>query len=314
LGADDADRHIRNADIALYEAKSSGRGCARLFDQAMRSRLEDRVRLEGELRAATVNKDFHLVYQPIVQLKTGRIEFVEALIRWDHREQGVVSPSDFIPIAEETGLINEIGAWCMQTALEQFSQWKKCFPLEAPQGININIARQQLIRPRFFEQVTEVVAANHISPSQVHLEITESEMMQDLDFSVEVMRRLRQVGFKIHIDDFGTGYSSLACLNQFPVDTLKIDRSLIANITTDRYAAKLVEFVLRLAQETNVSVIAEGIELDDQARMLEKWGCQFGQGYLMARPMVGESFIPFAKSWNLQHNTGRMRPRRTIRS
>lgn len=297
----EADDLIRNADIALYEAKASGRACSRVFDTHMRERVERRVEIECELRRATERKEFHLVYQPIVNLSTGRFESVEALIRWDHPVRGVVSPAEFIPIAEETGLINDIGEWCMQNAFRQFAKWQRESPVNAPKSINVNIARQQLLRPRFFEQVAEIASAEGLSPSQIHLEITESEIMSEPEVSISVLKTLRDAGFKIDIDDFGTGYSSLACLSQFPVDTLKIDRGLIAHITHDRYSAKLVEFVLRLAQETNIKVVAEGIELLEQSTLLNAWGCELGQGFLMARPMKAELILTFADKWNREH-------------
>lgn len=304
---------VRNSDVALYEAKSAGRDCTRLFDLQMQERRLNRVALKNDLRIAVSNRDFHLVYQPIVELSSGRIHSVEALIRWDHPERGVVSPAEFIPLAEETGLINEIGLWCMEEAFEQFSKWKLEIPLDAPESISVNLARQQLLKPRFAEQVLDIAKLYGVSPEKVHLEVTESEMMVDLNVSTEAMRCLRKSGFKIHVDDFGTGYSSLACLNQFPIDTLKLDRSLIANLTTQRYARKLVEFVLRLAKETNVSLIAEGIETQDQYDLLVEWGCQFGQGYLIARPMLGESYPSFASTWNRKHPSSSLALNRVLR-
>ena len=292
---------VQKSDIALYEAKSAGRDCVRLFDRKMQERLLHRVSLESSLRSAVSNRDFHLVYQPIVDLSSGRIDSVEALIRWDHPEHGVVSPGEFIPLAEETGLINEIGSWCMEEAFQQFSAWKRTIPCDAPKSISVNLARQQLLQPRFAEQVLRIANKCGVFPENVHLEVTESEVMLDLNISLEAMRSLRQSGFKIHMDDFGTGHSSLACLNQFPIDTLKLDRSLIANITTQLHARKLVEFVVRLAKETNVSLVAEGIEIQDQYDLLIEWGCQFGQGYLIARPMPGESYSSFAIAWNRNH-------------
>jgi len=300
---------VQMSDIALYEAKAEGRDCVRLFDRQMQDRLHHRASLESSLRTAVTNREFHLVYQPIVDLSSGRIDSVEALIRWDHPEHGVVSPGEFIPLAEETGLINEIGRWCMEEAFQQFSAWKRMIPLEAPKCISVNLARQQLLQPGFAEQVLAIAKKHGVSAKSVHLEVTESEMMIDVNVSTEAMSSLRRSGFKIHVDDFGTGYSSLACLNQFPIDTLKLDRSLIANITTHAYSRKLVEFVLRLAKETNVSLIAEGIETQEQYDLLIEWGCQFGQGYLIARPMPGESYSSFASVWNRKHPSRALMPK-----
>jgi len=301
---------MQKSDIALYQAKSAGRDCVMLFDRQMQERLQHRESLERSLRIAVDNRDFHLVYQPIIDLGSGRIDSVEALIRWDHPEHGVVSPGEFIPLAEEIGLINEIGRWCMEEAFQQLSAWKRTIPCDAPKCISVNVARQQLLQPRFAEQVLEIANKHGVSPKNVHLEVSESEMMIDVNISTEAMRSLRKYGFKIHVDDFGTGYSSLACLNQFPIDTLKLDRSLIANITTQPYSRKLVEFVLRLAKETNVSLIAEGIETQEQHDLLIEWGCQFGQGYLIARPMPGESYSSFASVWNRKHSSSVLIPNR----
>ena len=307
-GSIQAEDLVQKSDIALYAAKSEGRDCIRLFDRQMQERVQHRASLESSLRTAVSNSDFHLVYQPIVDLSSGRIDSMEALIRWDHPEHGVVSPGEFIPLAEEIGLINEIGRWCMEEAFQQFSAWKRTIPFEAPKCISVNLARQQLLQPGFAEQVLEIAKKHGVSPKNIHLEVTESEMMIDVNVATEAMRSLRRSGFKIHVDDFGTGYSSLACLNQFPVDTLKLDRSLIANITTQPYSRKLVEFVLRLAKETNVSLIAEGIETQEQYDLLIEWGCQFGQGYLIARPMPGESYSSFASAWNRKHPSRALMP------
>jgi len=306
-----SDDLVRLADIALNEAKKAGRSCSRLFDQGMRENCEHQFRLEAELRKAVLNKDFHLVYQPIIELASGRIDSVEALIRWDHPEHGVVSPAEFIPISEDTGLIKEIGDWCMETAFLQFADWKRNIPRDAPKSISVNIARQQLSQPNFSERVRAIAKSTGVSTQCVNLEITESELMVNLSVAIEALTNLRNQGFKIHVDDFGTGYSSLACLNQFPIDVLKLDRSIIADIASRRYPAKLVEFVLRLARETDVSVIAEGIETQQQLDLLTGWRCRFGQGFLIARPMIAESFAGFAHTWNGKHLAPIVMPRRT---
>ncbi len=292
-----AEELILRADIALSAAKHAGRNCWKIFDDAMQERFEHRVALEQDLRTACQQKQFHLVYQPIVSLKTKQLHSVEALLRWDHPELGLVSPSEFIPLAESTGLIAPIGEWCMQAAFEQFARWRREEPICCPRAIHVNLSRKQLLQPSFVEQVCTYARREKLPFHCIHLEVTESEIMSNLAQAIQVLKEMRRCGFKIDIDDFGTGYSSLACLSQFPVDTIKLDRSLIADICTKSFSAKLVELVIKLGSENGITVIAEGIETDSQEHKLNELQCQFAQGFLFARPLHAESLLAFAKSW-----------------
>lgn len=286
---------IRDADIAMYEAKDAGRGCFRIFDAPMGRRAMRRWQIDSDLRKAIDGKQFFLQYQPIVCLKTGFVESVEALIRWKHPEFGIISPNDFIPMAEETGLIVSIGEWVMRTACKQFARWQEQDIGSTPNQISINLSRQQLVQPLFSKAFRDCVAECGIDVSRIHLEITESEVMNDLKASVEAIQELRAIGAKIDLDDFGTGYSSLACLHQLPIDVLKLDRSLVSNLEKGGQYSKLVDLVLKLLSETSVAVIAEGIETEQQLHQLQLLRCPLGQGYLFSKPLNAECVQAFVR-------------------
>ena len=200
----------------------------------------------------------------------------------------------------------------MVTPVSHLINWRRIANRNAPNSISINIARQQLLSPRFFEHVVAITKGAKVDPKRVHLEITETGIMEMPRESIEVMKAFRCAGFKIDLDDFGTGYSSLSCISQFPIDIIKIDRSIIRNIATDTSSAKLVNFVLRLAEETMVSVVAEGIEQREQMDLLKSWGCDFGQGYLIAKPMPAESVLAFVNRYSHQRSDSRIKPRRIL--
>ena len=284
---------IRDADIAMYEAKEAGRDCFRVFDTTMRSRALQRWQIDTDLRQAITLNQFRLQYQPIVNLKTGLVESVEALIRWDHPKRGLISPLDFIPVAEETGLIVEIGDWVIRTACKQFAQWRLLDLNSAPSHISINLSRQQLVHPDFFESIQEIFEESGVEPARVHFEITESEMMHDLPASIRAINQIRGIGTKIDLDDFGTGYSSLSCLHQLPIDVLKLDRSLVANIDSTVYFSRLAELVLQLLSGTQIQVVAEGIETIDQLTILQGLNCQLGQGFYFSKPINGDKVQAF---------------------
>ncbi len=297
------DELIRDADVAMYEAKEAGRGCFRSFDHSMRIRAVQRWQIDADLRQAIELNQFALQYQPIVNLETGLVESVEALIRWNHPERGLIPPMDFIPIAEETGLIVVIGEWVMRTACMQFANWLAIDSDATPNHISINLSRQQLVQREFPELFQSVLAQSGISPSSVHFEITESEMMQDLTKSIEAISKLRSLGAKIDLDDFGTGYSSLACLHELPMDVLKLDRSLISNIDEDVYLSKLTDLVIKLLSGTQIQVVAEGIETIGQLSTLQELKCHFGQGYYFSKPMDAQQVQPYVRKLRLQSDT-----------
>jgi EAL domain-containing protein (putative c-di-GMP-specific phosphodiesterase class I) len=284
---------IRDADIAMYEAKDAGRGCSRFFESGMRNRAMKRWQVDTDLRQAIELNQFCLQYQPIISLKTGLVESVEALVRWNHPERGRVPPNDFIPMAEETGLIVAIGEWVMRTACNQFAEWQILDPDGTPNHISINLSRQQLLQPNFCELFRSALLQSGISASCVHFEITESEMMHDLKKCVSQVQTLRSMGAKIDLDDFGTGYSSLACLHQLPIDVLKLDRSLISNMDSGGHYSKLVDLVLQFLSETPIQVVAEGIETEDQLEKLQYLQCQLGQGYFFSKPIDADKIQSF---------------------
>ena len=284
---------IRDADIAMYEAKDAGRGCFRFFEPGMRKRAMKRWQVDTDLRQAIEQNQLCLQYQPIVSLKTGLVESVEALVRWNHPDRGTIPPNDFIPMAEETGLIVAIGEWVMRTACAQFAQWQRQDPEGTPNHVSINLSRQQLLQPKFSDLFWSATLQSGISPSSVHFEITESEMMHDLKTCVQEIQSLRSMGAKIDLDDFGTGYSSLACLHQLPIDVLKLDRSLVSNMGQGGHYSKLVDLVLKLLSESQIQVVAEGIETLDQLHKLQQLHCQLGQGYFFSKPVDADKVQAF---------------------
>ena len=291
-----ADEVMRDADIAMYEAKEAGRGCFQMFHDEMRNRAQTRWQLDRDLRRAVKLEQFRLVYQPIVDLHSGAVESVEALVRWEHPERGLVPPNGFIPLAEETGIIIEIGNWVTKAACEQFVAWLRQDPQTTPHHISINLSRQQLVHPGFTQTTQEILNSTGISPSRVHFEVTESLIMDDLETSLVALQALRDLGAKIDLDDFGTGHSSLACLHQLPIDVLKLDRCLITTIDQGSYFMNLADLILKLLAETEIVVVAEGIETISQLQTLRKLGCPLGQGYYFSRPIPAEEVQGFVAS------------------
>ena len=251
---------IRDADIAMYESKDGGRGCYRVFNSCMRNRAHKRLQMDSDLRRAIELNQFKLQYQPIVNLETGRVESVEALVRWHHPDRGIIPPLDFIPFAEETGLIVAIGEWVMRTACLQYADWQTIDPSAMPNHISINLSRQQLVQRDLPQVFHDTLVESGIDPNRVHFEITESEIMNDLQASIQAINALRATGAKIDLDDFGTGYSSLACLHELPIDVLKLDRSLVSSLEQGGYFSRLVDLVLKLIAGTKIQAVAEGIE------------------------------------------------------
>jgi EAL domain-containing protein (putative c-di-GMP-specific phosphodiesterase class I) len=284
---------LRDADTAMYEAKLAGRGKYVVFDVSMRKRVQHRLNLESDLRQAIDKRQFHLVYQPIVSLATGEVESLEVLVRWQHPERGTVSPAEFVPVAEENGMIIPIGDWVMRTSFEQMARWQQTLGARSPKGMSVNISRNQLFQPDFVEHVRSLVHETGVDPSQLHFEVTESAIMKDVGCASRTLKALRAMGIRIEMDDFGTGYSSLACLHQFQLDVLKIDRSFIASIDRGRDFAALVHAVAQLARNLNITVVAEGIETLEQALMLQSLNVEFGQGYLFSRPLTAEQVETF---------------------
>jgi diguanylate cyclase (GGDEF)-like protein/PAS domain S-box-containing protein len=276
---------LRDADTAMYEAKLGGRGRAMVFDGSMRDRVRRKLELENGLRKALENGEFLLHYQPIVSLETRRVESLEALVRWQHPQHGMVPPGEFIPVAEETGLVIPLGEWVFAAACRQLAVWRRDYGAQAPPSISVNLSRNQLALPDLPQRLRDMAEQAGVEPQAVHLEITESAIMADSKAAAAVVMQLKQAGFKVDMDDFGTGYSSLACLHQFPIDVLKIDRSFVTNLERGRDLAALVGAIVTLAQNLGIAVVAEGVETDGQLAMLQAFGCQFAQGFYFARPL-----------------------------
>lgn len=293
MPAQSAEDVLRDADTAMYEAKAAGRGRFLLFDQTMRQRVQQHLTIESDLRRALELQQLSLLYQPIVSLDTGRVETVEALVRWNHPNHGLISPAQFIPIAEECGLILPIGHWVLQQACQQYARWANLPNALLPAGVSVNLSRAQLAMPDLPDLVAQVIADTRIDPAKIHLEITESAVMHNQDAAIKILRELKQIGVMLDLDDFGTGYSSLSSLHLFPLDVIKIDRSFIANLERGRDFAALVQAVTQLARNLGITVVAEGIENFNQLLMLQSLECAFGQGFLFSPPLPPHEAINF---------------------
>jgi len=279
---------LRDADAAMYEAKAAGKGRYVLFDRGMYNAAEQRLRLDAELRVAIANEELFLLYQPIVSLETGRATGFEALVRWNHPVRGLVMPCDFLPLAEETGLIVPIGTWVIHRACRDFAAWQRTLGDTAPSCFHVNLSRKQLLLQNLVEIVGNALELHAIDPKCLHLEVTENEIMQDPEVAKAMLVKLRKLGVKIDMDDFGTGHSSLACLQDVPLDVLKIDRSFIANMERSRNFAALVYAVTTMVQNLGLTAVAEGIETQKQLAMLQSMDCELGQGYFFSKPIPAD--------------------------
>jgi len=278
------DQLLRNADLAMYTAKSLGKGRFEVFAPEMHTVAVDRLEVEAELRRALERGELRVHYQPIVALDTGAMVEVEALARWEHPERGLLPPSVFIQLAEDCGLIEELGRWVLTEACAQTSRWQAEHPRRDPLGVSVNVSPRQLRDPRIVDDVARALRATALSPGCLTLEITEGAMMQDTDVALVHLTALKALGVRLAVDDFGTGYSSLSYLQRFPIDVLKIDRSFVLGINRGAEESALARAIVRLAQTLHLVAVAEGVENEAQATLLRKLGCQLAQGYLFARP------------------------------
>jgi len=281
-----AEEVIRDADAAMYQAKEAGRGRFIEFDQKMHESAVDRVRLEGDLRFAIEHEEFRLVYQPIVNLESGALHGFEALVRWDHPKRGVVSPVDFIPIAEDTGLIVPIGEWVLREACQQVYQWDQTLKLDTPPSINVNLSLRQLCHPDTVDVIKSVLHNSQIDPSRLKLEITESTIVDDRYDMIPRLEEIKRLGIKLAMDDFGTGQSSLSNLHSLPVDVLKIDRSFVQSLTANRDLAAVMQAIIAVADNLGMQTVAEGIETAEQLVILQALGCEYAQGFYFKPPMT----------------------------
>ncbi len=286
---------MRDADIAMYEAKMLGKANYMIFNTEMREQAINRLSMENDLHHALTRGEFTLNYQPIVSLKENNLAGFEALLRWQHPQKGSIAPEEFIPIAEETGLILDIGCWVIQQACSQVKKWQEQFPAHEDLFVNINISRKQFIQPEFVHKLRKVIKETWLNPSCVNLEITENVLMENAESMIDILNKIRSIGVGLHVDDFGTGYSSLSYLQQFPIDTLKIDYSFINRIGTNGDRAEIVKTILVLARELGMDTIAEGIENEYQMVQLRDLDCHYGQGFYIGKPMLADKVPAFLK-------------------
>jgi diguanylate cyclase (GGDEF)-like protein len=293
---------VRDAEVAMYRAKAKGERSIEVFDPSMNAQAMARFQMESELRRGLEREEFELYYQPMVGLENGTIEGWEALVRWRHPERGLVPPLDFIPLAEETGLIVPLGKWVIQEACSQASQWARKYPAVLPRLMNVNLSARQFGHRDLVQDVADALKRSGLDPHCLKLELTESVMMRDPHASLEVMRALKRMNIHLVVDDFGTGYSSLSYLNRFPVGTLKIDKSFIENLGRDPENTAIVTAVISLARSLGMKVTAEGIENQEQMAYLQRLNCDQGQGYHFSRPLpapAAEELLAGNPAWRV---------------
>ena len=284
LACNEPDSLLRNADLAMYRAKADGKCRHIVFNPTMHADSLARLELQNDLRNALAGQQFTVHYQPIVSLHSGELTEFEALIRWHHPTRGLIPPLEFIPIAEETGLIGAIGKWVLEQACRQAVEWRRSTDLPSL-AMSVNLSPKQFQDGDLVEMIACILEQSGLPATCLKLEITEGVLMQDIENSIATLSRLKTLGVQIAIDDFGTGYSSLAYLRRLPLDVLKIDRAFISGIGQNRQDNTIVQALLSLAGSLGLTVTAEGIETAEQAATLESWSCERGQGYHFARPL-----------------------------
>jgi EAL domain-containing protein (putative c-di-GMP-specific phosphodiesterase class I) len=290
----DAETLVKNADAAMYRAKEQGRDNYRLYAPAMNATALERLALESSLRKALAHGELVVYYQPLVDLRIGRVHGVEALLRWRHPERGLMAPADFIPLAELTGQILAMGPWVLRTACAQVKQWHDGGHSEL--SVAVNISARQFQQPDLVAQVKRALRDTGLEPRFLDLEITESNAMQNAEVTVQTLRELKDLGIRISIDDFGIGYSSLSYLKRLPIDTLKIDQSFVRDITVDPDDAAIATAVIAMAHTLKLKVVAEGVETEGQGVFLAARHCDRMQGYLFSAPLPPDECEEFLGS------------------
>lgn len=287
-----AEELIRNADLAMYEAKHAGRACVVMFNEGMHTRQLRRATLENALRHAIGTDQMWLVYQPIVDLNTGRRCSAEALVRWHHPAMGEISPAEFIPIAEESGLIVPLGRWVLNEACAAMRQWRCLAPAAAPDTISVNLSRAEIsLGSALREHVVATLERHELPPSCLQMEVTEREFMRNPERALELLRELKALGIRLAMDDFGTGTSSLSMLRHYPFDTIKIDRSFVQDLAQSADVLALIHATIHLIENLGMTSLAEGVEEPRQVAILQSLGCRLGQGYLFSRPVTSQQVI-----------------------
>ncbi|MEJ0100572.1 MAG: EAL domain-containing protein [Pseudomonadota bacterium] len=291
-GLEDAETLVRNADLAMYEAKRAGRACAVPFNDAMHTRLARHLMLETGLRQALGTSQLSLVYQPIVDLDSGRRSSVEALVRWNHPTLGPVSPGEFVPIAEESGLIMALGEWVMKESCAALARWQRLDPEKAPSIISVNVSRAELAHgARLLRLVRETLAAARLPAQSLQLEVTEREVMRDPAASLALMHELRAIGVRLAMDDFGSGTSSLGCLSDYPFDVIKVDRSFINGLSDGPDRLAVLHATITLVENLGKSSVGEGVETKEQLVILQSMGCHYAQGHYLGRPLAEAEMV-----------------------
>jgi diguanylate cyclase (GGDEF)-like protein/PAS domain S-box-containing protein len=278
---------LRDADTAMYRAKSRGKARYEIFDADMRASVVARLQLEMDLRRALEHKEFHNVYQPIVSLAAGQIVGFEALLRWQHPTRGELGPEEFIAVAEETGLIRDLGWWNLREACRQMTEWRSDYSVYSQLTMSVNLSPKQFLQPNLVEDIRSLLRELKLPPQALKLELTESTVMGDPSAAVEMLQQIKSLGISLAIDDFGTGYSSLSYLHRFPLDTLKIDRSFISSIGNGG-DTEIARTILPMALNLHLDVVAEGVETIEQLLLLKKLQCKYGQGFYFSKPLSAE--------------------------
>ncbi|WP_114326064.1 EAL domain-containing protein [Candidatus Colwellia aromaticivorans] len=291
---------LKQADVAMYQAKAAGRNTIRFFDPAMQNALEKNAAILAELHQAIDNAELELYYQIQID-ETKGIQGAEVLLRWFHPKRGMVSPLDFIPLAEESGLIIPIGIWVLESACQQLKVWES-IPNRESWQISVNVSALQFQQNNFVKQVQDIIASKNINPRSLKLELTESMVLEDVDITIEKMNQLNKLGIDFSMDDFGTGYSSLSCLKRLPLKQLKIDQSFVRDITTDPDDAAIVQAIISLSSSLNYDVIAEGVETNEQRQFLFNNGCSQYQGFLFGRPVPIIEFEKLVSSMSFDYS------------
>ncbi|TMG51362.1 MAG: EAL domain-containing protein [Chloroflexi bacterium] len=307
-GQEAADDLIRNADVAMYIAKSKGKARYVEYEASLASAAQDRMELEHDLRVALDEKQFVLHYQPVVMLESGAIHSLEALVRWNHPQRGMLYPASFIGVAEQSGMIVELGSWVLQQAARDGRRWQVRYPGTPAMQISVNISGRQLQNPELITEVLEAIDAAGLDPQSLILELTESVLMADTEPVAHTLQELRSRGIRLALDDFGTGYSSLGHLRDFPVDILKMDRSFVGGIGSGLADGAILRAIIGLANTLGLMTIGEGIERQEQLAALNAMGCHAGQGFYLAKPLDHDAMDDLLASC-IQSGSGRqLRP------
>ena len=305
-GYDKTEDILRDADTAMYRAKANGKARYEIFNPKMHTRAIEMLRMENDLRQAIEKGEIVPHYQPIVSLRSNKVTGFEALARWEHPERGVVSPIDFIPLAEETGLIVPLGMQIFEKSCNQLHRWQKMFADEIPLTMSVNLSGKQFAQKDLVAEIGKIIKEAQIDPECVRLEITESVIMDNAALAIEILEQLKSLGIQLSIDDFGTGYSSLSYLHRFPFDILKIDRSFVSRMAFDKSSRSIVETIITLAAKLNKQVVAEGVETIQHKDMLSELLCDYGQGYLFSKPLNSAAAEEFLKSQLDSSNEGQI--------